>query len=65
MKLRIVYEFLRSRTTETDSASGPSAKAKRLVVGKSHTSICMQLNSGGDNHSYGHCQWEKKKKCTL
>ena len=50
MKLRIVYEFLLCRTTETDSGSGPSAKAKRPVVGKAHTcKICMPHHSGGDN----------------
>ena len=36
-KLRIVYAFLLSRRTEIDSGSGPSAKAKRPVVGKTHS----------------------------
>ena len=32
MKVRIEYELLLSRTTETDSGSEPSAEAKWAVV---------------------------------
>ena len=59
-KLHIVYKFLLCRTTETDSGSRPSAKAKRSVVWKTYTCICMH-QSGGDNYSYGHSQRKKKK----
>ena len=61
LNLRIVYEFLLGRTTETDGESGPSVQAKRPVVGKAHTYICMPHNSGGDNHSYGHSQRKKMR----
>ena len=36
MKVRIEYELLLSRTTETDSGSEPSAEAKWAVVWKAH-----------------------------
>ena len=39
MKVRIVYEFPRRRTTETDSGLGPSARAKRPVVWNTYTCI--------------------------
>ena len=39
MKVRIVYEFPRRRTTETDSGLGPSARAKRPVVWNTYTRI--------------------------